>query len=574
MKAANPSLLILWSFLIQVASEYLLGPGQVTGSLGGSVTISCYYNSMSANIHGRKFWCKVHRGECYTIVSTTPYVEESYKDRSHLKDFRGHFLINMTSLQAKDAGAYRCGIGNNNNGLVYPVNVTVSQGEKVPSSSEVFIGKLRGSLVIGCPAPDNGSLYWCKVRNTKPAACDVIINTSGQVNSQYWGRVLIQGGRNESGFNVLVNDLRMSDSGFYHCGGDSQAEESDWKDVHLHVIYEWTRKKTFKPLITGQSLQAKCQVPKDFGPEALTYWCRWSPVGCPPLVDSKGFIHKGFKSRIQLTSNNSTDGVYTVIMDHLEVEDSGSYWCVTTDGSKVESSSVNVNVLGKKAVNGWTNDLLVTSLTLYGHVAQALMKGMYLDPPETRWVFLLLTLAPYWNKIVHEGLHNAATTKAYLTSTTIAGGTGTATHAADVSARTGTLPSRSSGTHGAYRSGTVTTLASRHSSEETQRTGNSTFHSQTVTVKNESSADSLVSSRRNLLLIVIPVLVIACLAILSALIAAFIKAQRRRAATDPTADQEQIAMIGGEARPENALHDVTNVFKLESSGDLCGETDV
>ncbi|XP_073457678.1 uncharacterized protein [Aquarana catesbeiana] len=348
MRASNPSILIVWSSLIQVASGYLFGPRQVTGSLGGSVTVSCYYSSISANIHGRKFWCKVHKRQCYTIVSTTPYIKENDMNRTYLQDFTNNFMINMTSLQPEDSGAYRCGIGNSNHGLYYPVNVTVSQGKKVPSSSEIFIGRLRGSLVIPCRAlamPHNGTLYWCKVTNTKSAVCDTIINSSGQVNSHFWGRVLIQEESNTTGFNILVNDLRMSDSGFYHCGAYSPTEELDWKDVHVHIINEPTRRKMFRPLTTSQSLHVKCQVPKDFASGALTYWCKWSPMGCPPLLDSNGFIHEDFKSRISLVSDNSTIRAYTVTMNHLEVGDSGWYWCVTTDGLKVESSSMDVIVL-------------------------------------------------------------------------------------------------------------------------------------------------------------------------------------------------------------------------------------
>ncbi|XP_072281919.1 polymeric immunoglobulin receptor-like [Pyxicephalus adspersus] len=238
MMAAILSDLIAWSLLIQVASGYLFGPKQVTGPLGGSVTVSCYYDPIPANIHSRKYWCKEQRADCYTVVSTTPYVNQKYGNQS-LQDFRNHFTINITNLQQKDTGIYRCGIGNKNNFHYYVVNVTISQGKKVPSSSEVLIGKLRDSLVIHCPAPQtlhNESLYWCKLSNTKFAVCDTIINSSGQVNSRFWGRVLIQKERNTTGFNVLVNDLRMTDSGFYHCGVRVLLEDSEWKDVYLFIL--------------------------------------------------------------------------------------------------------------------------------------------------------------------------------------------------------------------------------------------------------------------------------------------------------------------------------------------------
>ncbi|XP_040183007.1 polymeric immunoglobulin receptor-like [Rana temporaria] len=558
MRTSNPSILIVWSSLIQVASGYLFGPRQVTGSLGGSVTVSCYYSSISANIHGRKFWCKVHKGQCYTIVSTTPYIKENDMNRTYLQEFRNYFMINMTSLQPEDSGAYWCGIGNRNHGLHYPVNVTVSQGKNVPSSSEIFIGRLGGSLAIPCPSlamPHNGTLYWCKVSDTKPAACDTIIDSSGQVNRHFWGRVLIQDERDTTGFNILVNDLRRSDSGFYRCGAHSPAEELGWKDVHLHIINEPTRWKMFRPLTASQSLRVRCQVPKDFASGALTYWCRWSPMGCPPLLDSNGFVHEDFKSRISLVSDNSTIRAYTVTVNHLEVGDSGWYWCVTTDGLKVESSSMDVMVFELSTVQS-------LSTTTNGRVPtiSPIQNYSHSVPPSN--VSMQDSSAVQYSTSSSSG--QRSTKFSPMSSNPVMGTDGTQ----------GMNPSSSSGMQTTHKSRAPSTLGPQHISGTTQWTVNSTLYSQPVSGKNESRTESLVSRRKNLYLILIPVLVIACISILATVFAVHVKGQKNRAANGPTTEPENIAMIDGEANLEKAQHNDSNVFRLADPENLSGETDV
>lgn len=612
MRASNPSILIVWSSLIQVASGYLFGPRQVTGSLGGSVTVSCYYSSISANIHGRKFWCKVHKRQCYTIVSTTPYIKENDMNRTHLQDFTNYFMINMTSLQPEDSGAYRCGIGNSNHGLYYPVNVTVSQGKKVPSSSEIFIGRLRGSLVIPCRAlaiPHNGTLYWCKVTNTKSAVCDTIINSSGQVNSHFWGRVLIQEEKNTTGFNILVNDLRMSDSGFYHCGAYSPTEELDWKDVHVHIINEPTRRKMFRPLTTSQSLHVKCQVPKDFASGALTYWCKWSPVGCPPLLDSNGFIHEDFKSRISLVSDNSTIRAYTVTMNHLEVGDSGWYWCVTTDGLKVESSSMDVIVLATTTrvySTSSSTDLTsdgthptdlhpITELSTVQSISTTNNGGASTISPIQNYshsappsnVSMQDSSAVQYSTSTSRG--QRSTEFSPMSSNPVRGTDSTqertpalflsptsrsAVSSASSAVAKGISPSRSSRTQITHESGAPSTLGPQRVLGTTRRTVNSTLYRQPVSGRNESRNESLVSRHKNLYPILIPVLVIACISILATVFAIHVKGQKKKAAIGPTTEPEHIAMIDGEAKPENTQHNDSSVVRLADPEDLSGETDV
>ncbi|XP_006834270.1 PREDICTED: high affinity immunoglobulin alpha and immunoglobulin mu Fc receptor [Chrysochloris asiatica] len=128
-----PLLIIL--VLLQ-AVDALKGPRLVSGKLGGTVTIKCRYAPTSVNRHQRKYWCRLGPPKwiCRTIVSTNHYTHHRYHGRVALEDFpwRSLFVLTMSQLSQTDEGYYRCGIGNRNDMLFFPVNLTVSAG---PSST-------------------------------------------------------------------------------------------------------------------------------------------------------------------------------------------------------------------------------------------------------------------------------------------------------------------------------------------------------------------------------------------------------------------------------------------------------
>uniref|UniRef100_A0A7M4DVI6 Ig-like domain-containing protein n=1 Tax=Crocodylus porosus TaxID=8502 RepID=A0A7M4DVI6_CROPO len=81
---------------------------------GRSVTIKCPTEDQNM----RKFWCKrSNEGDCITIISTSPFTHDRYKDRVSLTNLpkKGMFQIEMRSLEELDAGRYSCGIGKTNN---------------------------------------------------------------------------------------------------------------------------------------------------------------------------------------------------------------------------------------------------------------------------------------------------------------------------------------------------------------------------------------------------------------------------------------------------------------------------
>lgn len=117
-------------FSVSPVSSAARRPIQVTGEVGGSITIKCPIMSTSV----RKFWCReLSTGACVTIISTTPYTDESYKNRISITDRpqEGIFQIAMRSLEERDTGLYRCGTGYQNDrgtGRTLQVDLKVSNG--------------------------------------------------------------------------------------------------------------------------------------------------------------------------------------------------------------------------------------------------------------------------------------------------------------------------------------------------------------------------------------------------------------------------------------------------------------
>ncbi|XP_040278117.1 uncharacterized protein LOC120993709 [Bufo bufo] len=177
-------------------------------------------------------------------------------------------------------------------------------------------------------------------------SCDILVNSSGFVHQNFWGRVLIQEVFNTTDFKILVNNIKMDDFGFYRCGTGKFDDGSNWTDIHIHILnptnkiqYRILKSFTRSP---GGEFVAQCRVPTSFNSILLIYWCRWNKTGCLRLVDSDGFIQKGFQNRISL---NNTTKMSTVILNQLELGDTGYYWCIITDGQRVETSSVEVHII-------------------------------------------------------------------------------------------------------------------------------------------------------------------------------------------------------------------------------------
>ncbi|KAF6092811.1 hypothetical protein HJG60_002401 [Phyllostomus discolor] len=149
-----------WTLLLLCApgSLSLRGPRNVTGTEGGSLSVSCQYQEEHKRF--TKYWC---RQPCLPFfsdtVETSASGEEVRRGRVSIVDHPRNltFTVTLENLTASDAGKYRCGISTIlvEDGLLsilpdplFQVQVFVSTA----SSSDIH------SRTPGPPSQDPGSL--------------------------------------------------------------------------------------------------------------------------------------------------------------------------------------------------------------------------------------------------------------------------------------------------------------------------------------------------------------------------------------------------------------------------------
>ncbi|KAG8450956.1 hypothetical protein GDO86_003295, partial [Hymenochirus boettgeri] len=328
-----------------IESKQIVGPKQVTGIVGGSITIKCFYSTLTkANKGDRKFFCREvgRRRVCDTVISTNNYVMESFRNRVSLMDSSadGVITVVMSGLQRNDEGTYRCGIGNSVNSLNAVINVA-----------------LRGTVTFLCKFDiqySSSRKYLCKLNKS---GCSNIIDSTGYTANEHQGRILINM-ENPTYFTVKLIQLRKEDFGLYFCGVGNYGADGDPNVFDLRInedtdIPHGTRVVT---TYVGGSFSALCA----YNPKknyTLKLWCKLEDQACHPLIKTDGFVKEILEGRIVI-HDNPKNGTMQVSMNQLTREDEGWYWCVMTDGTNDQISPIQVKLadehsetlIGKKEV--------------------------------------------------------------------------------------------------------------------------------------------------------------------------------------------------------------------------------
>uniref|UniRef100_A0A8C4VP36 Polymeric immunoglobulin receptor n=1 Tax=Gopherus evgoodei TaxID=1825980 RepID=A0A8C4VP36_9SAUR len=344
-------------------SSALYGPKLLTGEVGGSVTIKCFYRPTKTNRHDRKYWCKISRARrvCNTIISTSFFISEDYRDRASITDFpkNGTFTIQITQLEQNDAGAYRCGIGNSNKALFFSMNLTVLESTVAGDlhnrliAKELVLGKLRGSVTIQCQ-PENvkrgGKKFWCKLGKT---GCSIIADSDGYVATKYERRISITSEESSGTFKILINRLKKEDSGLYKCGMAMLGDSGSARTIDLQVT-EGKEPRLLNGselyyIELGGSVTINCVFGTEYGSERK-YMCRMGKTGCSNVIDTYGNVNENYKGRV-LLSLQEPAGSFSLYMTQLRKEDSGVYLCgAGIYGEKGESKELDIHVYQETSV--------------------------------------------------------------------------------------------------------------------------------------------------------------------------------------------------------------------------------
>ncbi|NWI32378.1 PIGR protein, partial [Sula dactylatra] len=338
-------------------SSPVFGPQQVYGLLNGSVTVKCFYPPTRVNRHDRKYWCKESAAACMTVVSTSGYTAPGYQGRASIIDYpqAENFQITLSELSMADAGIYQCGVGINGRGLSHKVSLDVSKGPHVPEGAELFYVKLHSTLTMSCSFgkhTESMRKFLCKMEKK---SCYNIIDSYGNVDEDYTGRVLLSNEEPPGSFSITITQMGWEGSGLYLCGVGVYGEKGETKELDVHV-YEETSVPQGKPTIIGvkgSSATFECRY-GDIKKPSLKYWCKWRQHGCARIIDSRGYVSELYEGRVAMYDSPDNKTI-TIILNQLKDSDKGYYWCMA-DEDKEQQSSTELKIIdGEPGLNGKKN---------------------------------------------------------------------------------------------------------------------------------------------------------------------------------------------------------------------------
>ncbi|XP_005348371.1 polymeric immunoglobulin receptor [Microtus ochrogaster] len=317
-----------------------------TEDLGRTVKIECPFKTV--NSPKKKSLCKKIGQTCELVIDSNKNVNPNYKGRVNLNLAGGtsasKFIVTITNLRRSDTGLYVCQAGEGSNADIKNADLQVLEPEP-----ELVYRDLRASATFDCALGSEVAdlpKYLCRMNKE---TCDVIINTKGQRDSAFEGRILLTPKDDNGHFSVLITGLRKEDEGHYLCGAsDSGLPQEGWPiqawQVFVNKESTMPTTRTVVKGVTGGSVAITCPYnPKDSG--SLKAWCRWEADGngrCPVLVESHGTVNEGYEGRLALFDQPG-DGTYTVILNQLTTQDAGFYWCLT-DGDSRWRTTVELQV--------------------------------------------------------------------------------------------------------------------------------------------------------------------------------------------------------------------------------------
>lgn len=317
-----------------------------TEDLGRTVKIECPFKTV--NSPKKKSLCKKIGQTCELVIDSNKNVNLNYKGRVDLNLAGGtgasKFVVTITNLRRSDTGLYVCQAGEGSNADIKNADLQVLEPEP-----ELVYRDLRASATFDCALGSEVAdlpKYLCRMNKE---TCDVIINTKGQRDSAFEGRILLTPKDDNGHFSVLITGLRKEDEGHYLCGAsDSGLPQEGWPiqawQVFVNKESTMPTTRTVVKGVTGGSVAITCPYnPKDSG--SLKAWCRWEADGngrCPVLIESHGTVNEGYEGRLALFDQPG-DGTYTVILNQLTTQDAGFYWCLT-DGDSRWRTTVELQV--------------------------------------------------------------------------------------------------------------------------------------------------------------------------------------------------------------------------------------
>ncbi|XP_032935843.1 uncharacterized protein LOC117007070 [Catharus ustulatus] len=287
---------------------------------GGTLYIQCSY---ARRVAGRdtKYWCLLKDGGCEKIVNTySEYTRQNKDKRTQISDdiTNETVSITMTDLKAEDSGTYFCAYYDYSYGYI-PIR-TIS----LNVFKELLMWELD-TLSVQCP-----QIYgtaWCRMGQTMQ--CTKRQTSSWRSASKsLQDRVSIETNAQRIPI-VTMKQLQISDSGVYWCAGGSGLTRT------LEVVLSVFKRTQQLSAKVSETISVQCHYKiTDYG--AVTKaWCKMEGETCNVLAttSSEPSAENSTARDSVRIQDDRQQGIVTVTMQQLQLQDSGVYWCALQEPS-------------------------------------------------------------------------------------------------------------------------------------------------------------------------------------------------------------------------------------------------
>uniref|UniRef100_A0A3B3T4C7 Ig-like domain-containing protein n=1 Tax=Paramormyrops kingsleyae TaxID=1676925 RepID=A0A3B3T4C7_9TELE len=209
----------------------------------------------------------------------------------------------------------------------------------VSTMSTVFV-QSGGSVTIPCFYSNmyqHQEKYWCN--GSDWSSCTPIVRTNSPKKS---AEVSIRDDPGQRLFTVIMNNLKIVDSGYYWCGVEIIGGSAVGTRVSLSVT-EGVFTLNTVTVERGGSVTIPCFYDNKYR-QYVKYWCKGSDLSsCTPIIRTDS---PKMKDEVSIT-NDPAKQVFNVTMNNLTAVDSGYYWCgVETNRSSAVGTRVYLSVTG------------------------------------------------------------------------------------------------------------------------------------------------------------------------------------------------------------------------------------
>lgn len=230
----------------------------------------------------------------------------------------------------------KCGLGVNNRGLSFDVNLKVSPGQESTGDSEIYTVVMGRKLTVDCPftrenAAKMKSVYYKAKRDTKYR---LIANSYDFVDREYTNRVQLQiSGTSALKFTFIITKVKPRDAGTYMCIAQNPSPDPEGKEFDLQVFQP-------EPELAYADLRGSVNFNCNLGSsvaDGAQFLCRVNKKGCDVVINTLGEKAKGLEGRVLLTPKNG--GSFSVLLVGLRKEDAGRYVCGAHRSGQLQEGS-------------------------------------------------------------------------------------------------------------------------------------------------------------------------------------------------------------------------------------------